>query len=184
MNIIKRNSNYTLEIKKSKFICYLYSINNEDDVNILLNNLKKEYKDASHYCYAYTLINKQKYSDDKEPSGTAGIPMLDILNKYELVNTLAVIIRYFGGIKLGASGLTRAYRNSLNDTIKISEIIPYKEYVIKNISFKYEDEGLINKYLNDVEILDKIYKENIIYKIKIAKDDLNILDNLDIKIEN
>ncbi len=101
-----------IEIKKSRFIAYLFELNNLDEVKTNIEKLKKEHKKANHFCYAYT-YNKEKVStkvcDDGEPSGTAGYPILNVINKKNLNNVLIVVVRYFGGIKLGAGGLTRAY---------------------------------------------------------------------------
>lgn len=107
-----------ITIKKSKFIGLYYEINNVEEVNEILIHLKKEHKKARHMPYAYKIDNNIKKSDDKEPSGTAGMPILNIIEKNKLNNCLIIIIRYFGGIKLGASGLLRAYNSAAKDTIK------------------------------------------------------------------
>ncbi len=109
---------YTLEIKKSKFIALLYKIDSVDEVKTILESLKKEHKKAKHFPYAYKIDLNIKKSDDKEPSGTAGLPILNVIEKNSLNNTLIVVIRYFGGIKLGAGGLLRAYSNAARNVIK------------------------------------------------------------------
>lgn len=108
-----------LEVKKSKFIGYYYEVELLEDIFLILENLKKEHKKAKHFPYAYKINNQIKKSDDKEPSGTAGMPILNIIEKNNLNNVLIVIVRYFGGIKLGAGGLLRAYSNAAKETIKI-----------------------------------------------------------------
>jgi len=104
--------NFELIINKSRFIAYKLQLNSIDDVKPFLENLKKEHKKAKHICYAY-VFNKdmvsEKCSDDGEPGGTAGYPILNVIKKKNLTNTLVAVVRYFGGIKLGAGGLTRAY---------------------------------------------------------------------------
>ena len=105
-------------IKKSKFITKLYNIDNVDDVESILNNLKNEYKKATHFCYAYSINGKEKAYDDGEPSHTAGLPILNVIHMKKLNNTLIVVIRYFGGVKLGAGPLTRAYSKSASEIIK------------------------------------------------------------------
>ena len=105
-------------IKKSKFITKLYKIDNVEEVNSILDNLKKEYKKATHICYAYSINGKEKAFDDGEPSHTAGLPILNIIHLKNLNNILIVVIRYFGGVKLGAGPLTRAYSNSASEVIK------------------------------------------------------------------
>jgi putative IMPACT (imprinted ancient) family translation regulator len=108
----------TIIIKKSKFIGYYYQVLNVSEVKAILNELKKEHKKCSHLPYAYKINNMVKKSDDKEPNGTAGTPILNIINIKNLDNALIIIIRYFGGIKLGASGLIRAYSNISNEVTK------------------------------------------------------------------
>ena len=118
MYSIKNNIENTYIIKKSKFLTKLYKVNSIKEIDDILNNLKSEYSDSTHICYAYIINSKEKCFDDGEPSGTAGMPILNILKKNNISNILAVVIRYFGGIKLGAGGLTRAYSNSVSDTSK------------------------------------------------------------------
>ena len=118
MNIIKKTSEYELITKKSRFISYLYFVKSVDEVNNYLNDLKIKYKDASHICYAYIINNDEKYNDDKEPSKTAGYPMLNLLKKNDINYVLAVVVRYFGGIKLGSGNLLRTYLNVTNKNLK------------------------------------------------------------------
>ena len=107
-----------LEIKKSKFYGYLYEIDNLEDVNIILENIKKENKKARHFPYAYKFNNTAKKTDDKEPSGTCGTPILNVLERNNLNSHIIVIVRYFGGVKLGAGPLLRSYSKAANDVIK------------------------------------------------------------------
>ena len=107
-----------LEIKKSKFIGLLYDINSVDEVNSILDDLKKEHKKARHFPYAYKFNTIAKKTDDKEPSGTCGTPLLNVLERNNLNNHLIIVIRYFGGIKLGAGPLLRSYSKAANDVIK------------------------------------------------------------------
>ena len=100
------------EISKSKFYGYKYGINSATEVKTILDNLKLEHKKARHFCYAYIVDDngaKEKASDDGEPKGTAGMPILNVLKHKKIRNVLLVVVRYFGGIKLGAGGLVRAY---------------------------------------------------------------------------
>ena len=117
---MKLINEYTLEIKKSKFIGLYYEVEKLEDVEEILETLKKEHKKARHMPYAYKINSQIKKSDDKEPSGTAGMPILNIIEKNNLNNILLIVIRYFGGIKLGAGGLIRAYSNTAKETIKIN----------------------------------------------------------------
>ena len=106
-----------LEIKKSKFIAYYYEVTNIEEVTKILIELKKEHKKARHIPYAYKIDNEIKKSDDKEPSGTSGTPILNIIEKNNLNHTLIAIVRYFGGIKLGTGGLIRAYSTAAKKVI-------------------------------------------------------------------
>ena len=115
---MKLLNTYTLEIKKSKFIAYYYQIDTIEEVKEILENLKKEHKKARHIPYAYKIDNNIKKSDDKEPSGTSGMPILNIIEKNNLNHVLIAIVRYFGGIKLGSGGLIRAYLNTAKEVIK------------------------------------------------------------------
>ena len=117
---MKLLNEYTLEIKKSKFIGYYYQVESIEEVEVILENLKKEHKKAKHFPYAYKINGQLKKSDDKEPSGTAGMPILNIIDRNDLNYALIVIVRYFGGIKLGAGGLLRAYSNTAKECIKIN----------------------------------------------------------------
>lgn len=113
---------YTLEIKKSKFIALYYEVYKKEDVDTILNELKTNHKKAKHFPYAYKIDNIVKKSDDKEPSNTAGTPIYNIILKENLNNVLIVVIRYFGGIKLGTGLLTRSYLNACKEVIKNSII--------------------------------------------------------------
>lgn len=126
MYIINKNIENEIIIKKSRFITKLIYIDDIDKVNDIINNLRKEYKKSTHICYAYIINGMEKAVDDGEPSGTAGRPILNVLQKKNVTNILAIVIRYFGGVKLGAGGLVRAYTNSISEAFKLTEIIEKK----------------------------------------------------------
>ena len=124
MYIIDKNAENEIIIKKSRFITKLYYTNqNLNRVNDIINELKKEYKKCTHICYSYIIGPNAKAVDDGEPSGTAGKPILNVLQKKDMTNVLCVVIRYFGGIKLGAGGLVRAYTKSASEVIKLVNLI-------------------------------------------------------------
>ncbi len=108
---------YTLEVKKSKFIAYYYEVKDIEEINFILNNLKIEHKKAKHFPYAYKIDNLVKKSDDKEPNNTAGLPLYNLIIFNNLNNTLLVVVRYFGGTKLGAGLLLRTYKNTAMNAI-------------------------------------------------------------------
>lgn len=111
----------TIEIKKSKFIGYYYEVTNQEEIPKILDAIKKEHKKARHVPYAYKIGPFARKSDDKEPSNTAGSPIYNVLDKKGLDNALVVIVRYFGGIKLGAGGLFRAYSSTASEVTTIDE---------------------------------------------------------------
>ena len=115
MFTIKEKTVNEIVIQKSRFICVLDKLENKDDLENILKEIKNTYKGATHYCYAYIINSSQKYDDDGEPSGTAGNPILNVLKFNNLNNVVAIVIRYFGGIKLGAGGLVRAYTKSVTE---------------------------------------------------------------------
>jgi len=185
---ICKNSKYLYEIKKSKFYVLLYKIDDTNDVDKFLLEAKKEYKDATHYCYAYIIDGYSKASDDGEPSGTAGLPILEVLNKKNLDHILCIVVRYFGGIKLGAGGLIRAYANSVTEAINDNEIIELIDGYLVEINESYDNKKEIEylfkdnikeayyqdkiKYILEIDSLDKVSKYNykILKEIKIKKD--------------
>lgn len=173
MNTLVTNKENTIVINKSKFICCLFIINNVDEVYEHLNSIRDKYEDATHYCYAYIIDNYKKCSDDKEPSGTAGLPILNVLEKNELTNVLCIVVRYFGGIKLGAGGLVRAYTSSvvsaLNNNIK--KIVKGLEV---EILFNYDKVKLIENILKN-QITNKEFNEFITYKFIISYDDYDLI---------
>lgn len=175
------NQTFTNEIiiEKSKFIGIIKPLNNKDDVKNILNEIKKEYPKATHYCYGYIVNGLQKYNDDGEPSSTAGKPILETLLKNGLFNVILIVVRYFGGIKLGAGGLTRAYVDSASQTIKKSILLTKKEVEIYKINTSYELNDVLNRYLikKSIIVIDVQYLENIEYTISCEKLDIDDLKN-------
>ena len=151
MYTIENNIKYELIVKNSKFITILYKINDNKIDDILLN-IKKEYPDATHYCYAYIVDDIKKSSDDGEPSGTAGIPILKVLENNNLTNVLCIVIRYFGGIKLGANGLVRAYTKSCANAIKVADLKELVDGINITVTFPYTRLKEIDYLLKDLVI--------------------------------
>lgn len=172
MNIIKKSVKNEIEISKSRFITYLYKVDNLDEVNNYLDKTKDEYEGATHYCYAYIIDGNIKCSDDKEPSKTAGAPILNVLQKNNLNHILCIVVRYFGGIKLGAGGLVRAYSTSCSEALSKTEIVELKEAYKVKISIDYNDIEQLNYLLKDDKITYKEFNENVIYEVVIKKDDI------------
>ena len=186
MYTISNNINDIKEIKKSKFISFLIKVDNIDDIKNILDKYKNKYSDSTHICYAYIIDGMEKACDDGEPSGTAGKPILDILKKNNLDHVLAIIVRYFGGIKLGAGGLIRAYAGCINDLIKQSELKELTIGYIVRFTIPYDKVSYIdNMKLNikykefDISIIyEAIVKEEDIDKIKPLTNSFEIIDKI------
>lgn len=169
---IYQNGEHQIEIKKSKFICHLFRIENEAQAKEYIAKIKKEHYKANHNCSAYMLgenFEIQRSTDDGEPSGTAGVPMLEVLKKNQLQNTLAIVTRYFGGIKLGAGGLIRAYSTSVSEALKEIGIVQGKLQQLLDITIDYHQLGKLQNYLENeqISIQEINYLEQITVKIAI-----------------
>ncbi len=129
-----------LIIQKSRFITYVNRAETEAEAQDFINNIKQKHKDANHNCSAYMIGEHdhiQKANDDGEPSGTAGVPMLEVLKKREIKNTVVVVTRYFGGIKLGGGGLIRAYGKATTEGIDAAKIVERQLHGLMKISIDY-----------------------------------------------
>ena len=178
--LINDNENLVI-INKSKFIGIVKKINTKDEALDILESIKKAHPLATHICYAYILPNIEIMNDDNEPSGTAGLPILDVLKKNDLNYIIAIVIRYFGGIKLGSNGLIRAYSSTIASLIKdnIKEI--ETGYLIK-IEENYNNSDLINYLLKDAKIISKDYQDKITIEAIVNKKTLENLSNVNYKI--
>ena len=183
MKKIKDIIESTIIIDKSKFITSLYPVNSVEEIEIILSATRKKYYDATHNCYAYIFDNGriQKCSDDGEPSKTAGFPMLDVLKKNDLTNILAITTRYFGGIKLGAGGLIRAYSSSVSTALKDVTYYETKKQAIYKVEIDYSDYSRNIDYWNNLQIPSSKFEANVILEIAFYEEDINT--NLE-KIKN
>lgn len=170
MFTIKETTEYEIIINKSRFITILYRVNTIDEINDKLDYIKSTYKGATHYCYGYIIDNIKRFSDNKEPSGTAGIPILNVLENNNLNYVLCVVVRYFGGIKLGAGGLVRAYSNSCSECVLKSQLIEITNGYNIQIWFNYDRIKLIEKLLIDCEINNKVFEDKIMFDFNISCD--------------
>lgn len=177
MKSIKNEVINEIIINKSRFIGILVNINSKDEVNGILNKYKEIYKDATHYCFAYVIGGYSKCDDDGEPSGTAGMPILNVLQNNDLTNVLCIVIRYFGGIKLGAGGLVRAYSKSASECVNNADIVSLVPGFDMVIEFEYEHLKQIDYVLKDVDIIKK-FDGNIIYSFKISETEYLKIDNI------
>lgn len=177
-----------LEIKKSQFITWMVPISSKEEAKSWLEKSKTEYPDARHHCYAYVMgdtPNNQTaaMSDDGEPSGTAGKPMLSVLQHKPLNNVLVIVIRYFGGIKLGAGGLVRAYSQAVEQAYQIAEkedlLAPVIKSVELKVSISFAEEQWLRHQLDlcGGEIIEVSYSENVTVTIKIAQSEQSTMQD-------
>ena len=176
MKTVKCNTANEIIIKNSRFITLLFKIYDGDDISSIFNKVKEEYPKATHYCYAYITENHKKACDDGEPGGTAGMPMLNVLDKENMINTLAITIRYFGGIKLGAGGLVRAYSKSVREAIINGSLVDVEKGYKVIITISYDMQKNLDYLLKDYLILNKEFGEKVIYTCLLPIDKINVLD--------
>ncbi|MCC6314127.1 MAG: YigZ family protein [Thermomicrobiales bacterium] len=147
---IARSGQHEIEIKKSRFICTLAQVAGEAEARSVLERVRKEHWSANHNCYAWSIGERgalQKASDDGEPGGTAGVPMLEVLKRRHLIDTLAIVTRYFGGTKLGAGGLIRAYGQAVSETIDVVGIVERRPLELLAVRAPYDLAGRIENAL-------------------------------------
>ena len=184
LKTIKNNATAIIEEKKSKFIANIFNVNSVEEAENKLHEIKKKYYDARHNCYAYIVeedgIQKKKFSDDGEPSGTAGSPILNVIEKNNLCNVLIVVTRYFGGILLGAGGLVRAYTEATAKAINKTNILEKEEGYEIEIVINYQDLDKFKYFCNQnsIEIIDTKYLENIICTIEATTENKERLENI------
>ena len=158
-------------IERSKFFCNIKGVNDEAEAKSYIESLRKKHSLANHSCYAYIADDKgliQKFSDAGEPQGTAGLPMLEVLKSKKMYKTVAVVTRYFGGIKLGTGGLTRAYGGSVVECLQKAEIADMQEAVLLNIEPDYEGYSRLIKFLSDTNLAVIETQFDNVVKVKIA----------------
>lgn len=166
-NYVLETFTFEEEIKKSQFISILLPLKTKDEYKDHLKNLMKTYPKATHYCYAYVFDEVRKSNDDGEPSGTAGKPILEVLLKHHLNKVLCVVIRYFGGIKLGAGGLLRAYVSGAVNVISKADIYHQEKRYCYRLVTEYKNIDVLKKYLltEKIETRDVLYQDNVIYEV-------------------
>jgi uncharacterized YigZ family protein len=174
MKYIKTHFQNTYEVKQSKFIAHLVMFANYEDS---LKTLKELHPKARHFVVAYRYLNEFKQvvehsSDDGEPKGTSGKPTLMVLQGQNLINTAIIIVRYFGGTKLGTGGLVRAYSEATSLVIRESELFEYMDEIVVTLSFSYSDIRKVEYEckINNIKIIEKVFKEVSIYKFQAPKE--------------
>lgn len=170
MNYINTEFSNILEIKKSKFIAHIVPYQQFDE---LMKRLKDEHPKARHFVYAYRYLNEfdqvvENCSDDGEPKGTSGKPSLKVLAGNDLINTAVIIVRYFGGIRLGTGGLVRAYGDAVNEVINVSELHRYKKLENRTLEVPYENLSKIEyviEQIKDIEISQKQFTTDVLLNL-------------------
>ncbi len=193
LKTIKENVTAEIVEKKSKFIADIIYVQNIEEAEEQINRIKKKYFDAKHHCFAYSIMTNEgivnRLSDDGEPSGTAGAPMLNIINKNELINVLVVVTRYFGGILLGTGGLVRAYSESTIKAINSAEFVIEERGYEVELEINYNDFEKLSYYCkkNNINTINTEYGEKIICVLEINNEEkeklLNNIEELNFKIE-
>lgn len=168
---------HELEIKKSRFICTIDRAGSEAEARSFHERLKKQYWDANHNCLAYLIGERnefQKANDDGEPSGTAGVPMLEVLKKRELINTVVVVTRYFGGTKLGAGGLIRAYGQSVSDVIDAVGIVERRPFFLLTVRVSHQDAGRVENALraSTYRLGEVVYGGDVGFEVHLDEDEI------------
>ncbi len=181
MKIIINDKENLVIINKSKFIGIIKKVYTKEEIDVILNNTKNKYSDATHICYAYILPNMEKYNDDGEPDGTAGIPILDVLKKNNLCYIIAILVRYFGGIKLGSNGLIRAYSNTTSSLIK-DNIKDIETGFLIQIEESYSNSDKLDYLLKNETIIQKDYQDKINILVIVKKKTLENLSNVNYQI--
>ncbi|MDY0278862.1 MAG: YigZ family protein [Acholeplasma sp.] len=182
MKYLKAINTEKLIINKSEFISILYPISNDEDILNHIKETKKLYPKATHYVTAWVRGENGEYAssnDDGEPSRTAGYPALEMLMQHKITDCLCVIVRYFGGTKLGAGGLVRAYRSSAVKAIDSASF--YNKIKVKryNLIFPYSLIDSLEHILNDnVQYIKKEYLDNVIYEVVFLNSSIDLLDNI------
>ncbi|TGD19645.1 YigZ family protein [Levilactobacillus suantsaiihabitans] len=169
---IRASGNHELEIKKSRFIGDLGRVTSEDEAKAFIAAVTAREPKATHHCWAYLIGEHdeiQRESDNGEPSGTAGVPILTVLQRNHLHNVIAVVTRYFGGIKLGAGGLIRAYSNSTSTAIEAVGVVKLVRQQAMTLTVDYPNFDRLNHYLteNNVAILDTSYTDQVAVTIAV-----------------
>ncbi|PDP85873.1 YigZ family protein [Glycomyces fuscus] len=177
MRTIRHGGEHEQEIRRSRFICALARVDTEDAARAFIAGRRKEHWSANHNCTAYVLGEHgdiQRSSDDGEPSGTAGLPMLEVLRRRELTDTVAVVTRYFGGVKLGAGGLIRAYGNAVSAAVDAFGVLERRELLVVDVFADYVLGGRLESDLRDssLTVREVSYADRVRIEVALPEADL------------
>ncbi|MBQ1082147.1 MULTISPECIES: YigZ family protein [unclassified Nocardiopsis] len=177
MRTIKRGGEHEIEIRKSRFVCAMARVDSEDAARAFIAERRKEHWSANHNCTAYVLGDDggvQRSSDDGEPAGTAGVPMLEVLRHRRITDTVAVVTRYFGGTKLGAGGLIRAYGNAVSAAVEELGLLERRRLLVVDVFADYVLGGRLESDLRDssVTVRDVAYEERVRIEVALPEAEL------------
>ena len=180
--VIQKNSKGFYIEKNSKFISYCFKISSEFEVKEIIKEIKIKEKSANHYCYAFVLHpdkSSKKHFDDGEPSSSAGKPILNQINVHDLTNVLIIVVRYFGGKKLGINGLIRSYKNAAKNAIENTTILEKEILENYEVNFEFNKLGNVMKIIkkNDIIIINKNIQNSYNLQISIKKASYNQIFN-------
>ena len=169
-----------IEVEKSKFISYAFFVRNLAEVNYFLKKIEKEHQKARHICYAYKIGNNVKYNDDGEPSGTAGRPLLNLINQFDLDNVVIFVVRYFGGTLLGSGRLLRTYVESGKQAILNATLVNliYEKYFQVSLTYEIYESFLQFGKLNHFTIIKSIFNDTIVIEFYASLDFKSDLEEL------
>lgn len=187
MNTIGKDVIVEQEINKSSFITYLKLVTTPLDAKNYIKEIKEIHPNATHHVTAYLVGPTGEHghaNDDGEPSGTAGLPVLDVFKKNNITNFVCIVVRYFGGIKLGAGGLVRAYSSSASLALKEAGIAPIINYETLELIFNYGFMNIIENKLKSYEILAKDFTTNVTLKVKVPESDVSTIKDILISLTN
>ena len=188
MRYIKEKSNIQIEINKSIFIALFYPLESKDDVGFYIEETKKAYPKANHYCSASIFgMNgeHQTASDDGEPSRTAGIPILEVLKHHDVTNILCVVVRFFGGVKLGSGGLLRAYTKAPADLMKQTKFYEKKMVPVYQIEFDYALIIQMDQYFDKkATIQEKTFLETVTYKLSLLEENDTLISDIEYQLKS
>jgi uncharacterized YigZ family protein len=187
MNTIGKDVIVEQEITKSSFITYLKKVTSVEEAKSYIKEIKELHPNATHHVTSYLVGPTGEHghaNDDGEPSGTAGLPVLDVFKKNDVTNFVCIVVRYFGGIKLGAGGLVRAYSSSASLALKEAGIAPIINYSKVTLIFSYGYMNIIENKLRQYEIIEKDFTTNVMLTIKIPTNEVDMLKQLLISLTN
>lgn len=191
MQFVKKEFSSNLEVKKSKFITHIFAYKDFDHI---MARLKQEHPKARHHVYAYRYLNEfdqvvENSSDDGEPKGTSGKPSLNVLSGSDIINTGVIIVRYFGGIKLGTGGLVKAYSDAVNLALENCNLHEYVKLKEIKLNFEYSKLSIVEYNIDqlDLKIIKKDFTQDVVFCVEGSKESLDkLVKNLPrgIKVDN